>query len=359
MRDFKKIFICFAFVLLSCQQMGQIGGNEPEDPYSEDSGEGRSDRDERGGFESESSRDSEIRRLKSDRVIEAELKSRYDGGYYYEGYGGEKCLESAACEALCDSQPEISGENRKRCYKSPRALVEKLEEGFFTLLNISDADSVDISPGLIAGMLDINVRLVSKLVRDRMSEGDLKSFLAWVAVNKGIAAVFLEEDRRSDVMKEAFEQLGEFQPDAKKEELTGLNMGLIQDEDTFFHLSALEDNFAAFEIAHKVLKSVCRTKDCKMGVFCARLLEARERSRIFGHRSRDLKCRTSAKQARRSRRDGICYVHGAASWSYLNELINEGDIKDNDFKGAAKEITVDKCNSFCGDKDSGKCARVL
>ncbi len=362
MKYFKLLFFGLALSLLYCGGgVGSGGRAGYEDPYAKASGaSSKRDRreDRRGNLENSNSRSAEIRRLRGpERVISSELKPRFDGGFYYEGFGGPDCRESEACEAICDTA--VPRGNRGKCYKSPKALVEKLEDGFFDLLNIGEVESVKISPGLIAGMLDINVDLVADLVEDRMSEGDLKSFLAWVALNEGVAEVFLEEDRRSEVMKKAFRELGKLQDGAKQKEETGLNMGLIQNEDSFFYLAAVDDNEAAFQIGYKILRSACRTKDCKLNLLCAREKQERSRSRIFGYRSNALNCRTSADPGRRSRREATCYIHGSATWSYLDELIEDDEIRDNDFEGDGKRIDVKVCNNYCGSETSSKkCQKV-
>ena len=237
-------------------------------------------------------------------------------------------------------------------------------------------DPVDIAPGLIAGMLDIRVELVSDLVKNKMSEGDLKSFLGWVAVRRDIAEVFLQEDRRSEVMKSAFRTLGELQLKAAGGEKAGLNTGLIQNEDSFFYLSAELDNVAAFQIAYKVLKSLCNSRDCKMDLLCARNIEnSNRRSRVFrpplrsgipgGFESRNpigrgltTICRTSSEQGRRVRNSALCYIHGAAVWSYLSEMIEENEVREYDFLGEGNEITVERCNDYCGDEDSNRCQKL-
>lgn len=366
MKFFKYIFLCSLLFPLSC---GKQGKDTKDDPYKDYYDTRRDDDTRRGDSRRQSSgscgdltnRDDEISRLKrrSDK-ISAELEHRFDGGFYYDAYDGEECEESEACMEICDSFP-FARRNRKKCHNSPRALVEKLEDGVFTLLNICEADSVDISPGLIAGMLDMDVDEMADLVEDKMSEGDLKSFLAWVAVNEDIAEVFLKEDRRSEIMEKAFKKLGKLQPEVENNEETGLNVGLIQSEDSFFHLSAYESNSAAFQIGYEVLKSVCSSKDCKMNLLCARDSQSRSRrSRIFGRSSNITECRTSSEQGRRARSSGFCYIHGAVSWNYLNELIEDRDIRDNDFVGEENEITVEKCNEYCDsrDRDNEKCTIV-
>ena len=350
------LFFCFLFFLLSC------GLGEENSPSKGSKSRAERQEDKRGDLENPTNRDNEIRRLtnRKDRVIEANLESRYNGGSFYDAYDGEECEDSDACMAICDSV--LERKYKSKCYNSPRALVENLEDGFFALLNISISDSVDISPGLIAGMMDIHTDLINDLVEEQMSEGDLKSFLAWVATNEDIAEVFLEEDRRSEVMESAFEALGDLQSDSRDNEKTGLNVGLIKDEDSFFHLAAYKVNEAAFQIGYEVLESNCRSRDCKMELLCARKIESSGRSRVFGYEGSLVKCRTSSSQSSRSSRRGretICYIHGATTWSFLTELVEDNEIKDNDFKDEGNEITVEKCNDHCGDKDSGKCKQVV
>ena len=348
MKFFYYLFISSLFFLLSC-----MGGDRQQRPGYEDRR-----KDTRGNLDTEDRRKAEIRRLKGgDKRINAELERRYDGGFYYEGYGVRECREYEKCMDICDSRI-VPSESRRKCYNSPRALIEKLEDGLRSLRNISVRDKdVNIPPALLAGILDLNVDLVTDLVEEKMSEGDLKSLLAWVALEEDIAEVFLKEDRGTRVMEEAFEVLGDLQPDAREEKETGLNTGLIHRDDSFFYLAAAERNEAAFKIAYEVLESACSSKTCKLNILCARELKSRRRSRIFGS-ERTLNCRTAASQGRRSRREGICYIHGATAWSYLNDLIEDEEIRERDFEGQENEVTVDVCNSHCGDEDDTKCDRI-
>ena len=353
MKGFKYFFVFF--FLFSC------GPKESEQDSSRARRLGRADdRSERDRRSLD--RSDELRRLRSDRskFISSSLKNRYEGVPYGD-YGGEDCEESESCKQICDDL--ISYSRRRTCYNSPHKLIKEIESALFALIRISDVDSVPISASLLAGIFDIDEDLLHYLVKKNMSEGDLRSFLAWVAINEDISKVFLNEDRSSDILEEAFEKLAEFQDDVSrgKELETALNVGLIADEDSFFFLSAVEDNSAGFEIAYKLLQSACRSsKDCKMTVLCSREAQSSVRSRVFGYQTTDT-CRTSATQdRRRARRGGICYIHGSVAWGFLDELIEDRDIKDNDFED--DPITVEQCNDYCGDerdKDSEKCKRIL
>ena len=348
---FFKYFVVFLF-LMSCEP-GELDQNSSRQRRL-------SDLDKDSGNEKEKKpleRSAELRRLRNDRskVVSANLENRYQGAAYGD-YDGEDCDEDPSCKLICDDL--VSYKRRTKCYNSPQSLVEELEEALFALIRISDLNSVPISPNLLAGIFDIDESLMTYMVKEQMSEGDLRSFLAWVAINKDIAEVFLNEDRSSDVLEEAFEKLAESQEDVEKEIETGLNMGLIEDKDSFFYLVSAEDNSAGFEIAYKLLRSACSSKDCKMEIFCAREELSSSRSRIFGYQSTQT-CRTLARRDRRSSRGGgTCYIHGSVTWSFLEELIKEGDVRDSDFK--EDPITVEKCNTFCGDeKTSKKCKRIV
>ena len=352
MKFFKCIFI-FLF-LFSCQPSENDQDSARDRRFGDRNLEDDKDRNrDNRSFD----RSAELRRLRSDRskVVTAVLDDRYEG-IPYGDYAGRDCGEDRSCRDICDDL--ISHNRRKKCYNSPIDLVEDLEEALFTLISISDIDSVPISPSLMAGIFDIDESLLEYLVK-RMSEGSLRSFLAWVAINRDISYVFLNKDRSSDILKKAFERLAESQDGvtrSKKME-TALNMGLIQDEDSFFYLSAAEDNSEGFEIAYDLLKSACSDKDCKMTVLCAREIHSSSRSRTFGYQNTQT-CRTSANQGRRASRGGACYIHSSVTWSFLEELIEEKDIRDTDFKN--EPVTVEKCNDFCGsERTSKKCKRVL
>ena len=351
MRFFKFIFICV--FLFSCQ---------PRETEQDQSRAKRFEAVKKEERESRfSDRSEELRRLRSERakVVSSTLEKRYEG-IPYGDYSGRDCEEDESCQNICDDL--VSYKRRNKCYNSPIGLVEDVEEALFALIRISDVESVPVSANLLAGIFDIDESLMTYLVDKQMSEGDLRSFLAWVAINEDISKVFLNEDRSSDVLELAFEKLAESQEDVTRGKRieTALNIGLIQDEDSFFYLASAEDNVAAFEIAYDLLKSACRSdKDCKMSVLCAREIQSYSRSRVFGYENPQT-CRTSARQDRRAGRGGgACYIHSSVTWSFLEELIEDRDIKDSDFK--ENSITVETCNKFCGSEraSNDKCKRVL
>lgn len=301
-------------------------------------------------------REKEIERLtnKKDFVILTEIDDRYEGGIFdLENYDSPPCEEIEGCTEICLRL--VSSSRRNRCKKKPYKLIEAIEQGVINLLDIADLDSVNVSPGLFQAMLEIDDNIIPSLIKqESMSVGDLRSFLAWVALSKDITQVLSREDRSHDTLKDAFDRLGELQKSSQRDLITGFNTGLIGKEDTFLFLATKNDNEEAFIIGHKIIeRDICSTKDCKLKVYCAR-----ERARGKRRHERinvNYSCRSPGKK-RRYRQSDICYVHGEAVWSYLYNLIEEEEIKSPDLQDAM--IETEKCNSICGDEDSDICDAI-
>ena len=337
---------CFMGMIFSCN-FSQTGSKVPEkvldrEPPKEEVQEEEASQEEE---EQKDSR-SERQRLKIDKenIIESLLSDRYSGTKTYDSYGGPLCREYNDCMDICDE----FGSLRSRCYKQPESLVFDLKDGLYNLLHISSVDNVGVSPGLLLGILQIDDGLILDLIEDHMSEGSIKSFLAWIAINEDIASVLDKEDSRGNIIETAFEKLGELQK-SDDEFKTGFNTGLIGIDDTFSFLAADEGNEEAFKIGHELVERACRDKDCKKTIYCARQKQARVRNLSLVNLHT---CRTP-ENTRRSFRNRSCYVHGGDVWSYIYELVQDNEIRDKDFDEDEDVLGVEKCNSFCG--SSSKC----
>jgi len=288
----------------------------------------------------------ERRRLRGDFALKTTVDSRYSSGSASSFSGLRECGDSLDCKDICN---RIIKGSKSKCYSFSESVVEEMEEAFLTIRNI-ESDRVNIDPYIFEAILTASRSTLEDLVEDEMSEGDLKSFLAWVAINEDIAEVLDKKDRSGQILEEAFKQLGEHQEGAiSKSEFVGLNTGLITVDDTFFALTAEYDNEEAFIMAYDILNSgSCRTITCQEQILCARENRSRSSSarRIFGY-SRTNICRTSA-NTRSSYRSASCYVHGSAVWSFLYELIEDKDIRGAPKALKAKPLGVTRCNQVCG-----------
>ena len=299
------------------------------------------------------SRERDRLRSHSEEVIDSILDRRSGGSTgIYDEYDGPECSQSESCKEICNDFKSA----RAKCYRQPESLVRDLKDGLYELINIGEVDSVRVSPSLFYGMLDMDRDLIEDLIEDHMSEGDIKSFLAWIALSKDIASVMKQADRRREVLETAFRELGKLQTDSRQHIKTGLNVGLIGTDDTFLFLASDEDNAAAFEMGHEILNDKCLSNtNCKLEMYCVRMQRARSRQRAL--RS-VYSCRTPEDSRRRSSLSGtVCYVHGSDVWSYLYELIADKEIRDSSLESSV--INVDRCKRVCGNKNSTKCQVIL
>ena len=298
----------------------------------------------------------ERERLKS-KIIFSTVDDRFGStGRDYGDYDSDDCDEFPHCKEICNKTTR----RKTQCYKQPRDLVEDIQDGLFELTQISDVDDVKMSPSLLQGILDIDKELLEDLVDDHMSEGDIKSFLTWVAINKSIATVLEKKDSKHTIVEKALEELGRFQVGSKRDAESGLSTGLIGRDDTFLALAADESNSYAFKIGYEILEDSCRDIVCKLRLLCARERRRSSRGRSLGL---DLGCRTPTNSRQRSRRDRVCYVHGGGVWSYLYELIDDKEIRDSDFKINEDDpkdgpIGVERCNKVCGSKSNKNCSII-
>ena len=361
LKIFKWLSIISIVFLFSClkENMTSTVDESPETPKAEIITNNDKEEDERVEAEAKKEAERSLRerdRLKPNLVLRTDTSSRYSSGSSSSTSsftGGRECDEYSACKSICD---RIMRTGRSRCYRFSYNIVEDMEDALFTIRNIDEADRVNIDPFIFDAILTADKRIISDLVEDEMSEGDLKSFLAWVALNDDIADVLEENDRSGNILEEAFKQLGKFQEGAtKNDELAGINTGLITDDDTFLFLASDEENESAFIMAYDILSSnPCKEIGCQEKILCAR--ESRQRSyssyRYFGSTRGTALCRTSSEDSRRSSRSGFCYVHGSSVWSYLYELIDDGEIKGAPDELEKKPLGVERCNSVCGSRSS-------
>jgi len=347
------LFLSFIFIIY-CEQANDVTtiSDASEVPTVTDS-ETSDVTTEEETSEEEETRERNRLRVDNDRVIRSTLGERFrsttvDTDEYYDS---PPCSEYTDCIKLCD---KIARGAERKCYRQPSQLVAEIEEGLFDIINIADAEDVNISAGLFQGILEIDKDIILDLIDDHMSEGDLKSFLVWIAINRSIASVLDAKDRNATIIEKALRELGKLQTGSKNKEAAGLNTGLIGRDSTFLFLASDESNRYAFEAGYKILKDSCSNGEtCKLRLLCSRERRRNSRSRRYTTTS----CRTPMNSRKRSISDRVCYVHGSSVWSYLYELIDDGDIRENHFED--HPIGVGKCNGLCGSKTNNTCPIIL
>ena len=361
MRQFFKFFLLF--ILLSCSPVSnQVANNDTFDrdrSYDRDR-----DTDTDRNRDTDRDRQSDNRRsLRSDDrdrdreiIIRGDLDPRYEGFAFEDDVSGP-CKQSSRCREVC--REWYFNRSRRTCERSSEAVVESVEETLIRLKSISDPYNFDVNYSVIYAIVKIDEDILVDLIEGEgsrtssrgMSEGSLKSFLAWVAATERVAEIFREEDNGNDILETAFEQLGRKIGGNLKHYILGLNANLTG-EGSFFSITARNSNQTGFELAYEVLedKAGCGSDDraCKMRILCAAEPEEKESPFGTGRRRRDLKtCKTTAVSSGAFTGAKGCYAHGASAWGYLNQLIENEDIDDDSLKG----IDSETCEHYCGKGD--------
>ncbi|MGI9549107.1 MAG: hypothetical protein ACR2M7_03935 [Bdellovibrionales bacterium] len=366
---FKYFFLATFFFLLSClndfNSLNELpsedrvtttaASSEEEEDEEEIEEDVDEDEEDDAKDRTDDLRERERNRLKSDFSLRAKVDSRYSSGGSSSFKGDDTCKEFSACADLCDKIIEGS---KSKCLGFDFSIVEDMEDVLFTIRDIEDADRVSIDPYIFEALLDAGKSTIEDLVEDDMGEGDLKSFLAWVALNEEISEVLDKKDTSGKILEKAFYRLGKFQDGTESGvgnyQQIGLSTGLITDDDTFLYLATDSDNEEGMIMGYDIVKSKgCRGDVCIKKVLCARENRTRSRSsyRYFGNIRGVSVCRTSASnRSRSSLRSSSCYVHGSAVWSFLYDLIDEKKIKSVPDELKAAPLSVDKCNAsdVCG-----------
>ena len=312
---------------------------------------------------------------KNSDALSSRVSDRHSSGSRGRYSSDDRCEDYPECENICRYIAQSSSQ-RGRCERLSYNLVEDMDAALRDFKTAADANSIAVHPDALRALLDLSDDIILDLVEDQMSLGDLKIFLAWVAISEDIAEVFKDEDRKNEILHAGFERLiKETGLTASDERKHAMTVSLISQDDTFLSLAAEESNEEAFGIAYEFLQDNCKRfgsrsgrRDCKQEVLCAREYRS---SRSYRTRSSGNVCRTSTTSNRRSGRSvftrGTCYIQGSLVWSYLEELIDDpdddGDVSDRDFvsnfwSGKAFGINVDYCNKFCGHTNSsnrGRC----
>lgn len=364
------IFSFISIFLLDCTKVDLITPPQKVDTIEDSSEASTSNELDAVVYDKDEPNDrSQRARLKNnEQIIYSTVTDRY-GAVISSGYGDydatDKCSDDKDCKKICDKTTR----NKTRCYRQPRELVEDIQLGLFDIINISDVQEVNVNPALLKGIIDMDQDLIVKVIEKEMNEGDLRSFLAWIALNESIASVLENEDRKGEILETALKELGRKQSGSRKHFKTGLNTGLIGRDDTFLSIASTEYNEYAFRIGYELIQDDCRSNlDCKKRMLCAR--ETRRSSRRNALKIYSV-CDTPENPKQRSRRAVVCYVHGGNVWNSLDELIIDGKIRDRNFNADYDEddkdqenelkgrLNIERCNEYCGSKKRDKCKLTL
>ena len=290
-------------------------------------------------------RDDRYRREQTDNEpIRTSGTDGYYGRYSRIEYSGPSCQgikhedDNERYEQCINTCKEVYGRDSRDCEKLPLTLISDLDDLFkvMTHIRLGNDGLRGVSDFQFGVMIDISLEPARTLI-SIWSVREVTEFLLWTAKTPSVALALVEHDKQSDILRDAFEKLGEDAGSGGSHLEYGIGTNLEGFGRTFWAVAETEKNIPAFVAMHHLLKDICQSKNCKLGIYCGR--EEFERA----HR-RTQQCHYSNDR----QRFGLnhCYVHGPDVWSYWQQLNDKREFGDADFPKDTV-LNADVCDNIC------------
>ena len=309
---YPALFILFLVFFNNCQ-------NQYDDPY-------RYDDRNNNGSSGRSRNNSDLREINTSSSVRFEPISKRQ-------FEGNDCEDFDECQDLCDEM--FSGVAQERCENLPEDMVTALYDAYENLKHASMDSLQRMDPSAMAVLIDMDDSFINFFRED------------WGI--QGISAL-IDHTARSPLMVEAFRYsnneetfksiLLEFaQLRHNNSSLTSaLSVNVVRHRETMLALIKNSDNKEAMQFVFDFISRECSSPvQCKQQILCVREDIARRSSQ---ERYSDVCPYLGPRD-----RSDYCYIQGPDVWSYIENLIYDGDLKDPDL--ANLELNEQMCNSFC------------
>ncbi len=245
----------------------------------------------------------------------------------------DDCEESEECQDWCNEI--FSGSAQERCESLPEDMVEVLYDTYENLKSASPSSLEDMDPSAMAVLIDMDDRFINFL-RDDWGISGVSALLDYTARNPLVVEAF-RYSNNEEVFKNLLLEFVRL--NNKKSSLsTALSLNVSRHRETMLTLIKNADNREAMQFVFDLVMRECSDSlNCKKQMLCVRENIARRSSR---ERHFDV----CPYLGPRDRAD-YCYIQGPDVWSYIENLIYDGDLKDPDLMGL--ELNEQMCNSFC------------
>ena len=248
-------------------------------------------------------------------------------------FEGDDCDQFDECQDLCDEM--FSGVVQERCESLPEDMVEALYSAYENLKYASMDSLQRMDPSAVAILIDMDDRFINFFKED------------W-GIN-GISAL-IDHTMRNPLMIEAF-RYGNNEETFKSILLefarlrhnnssltSALSVNVVRHRETILTLIKNSDNKEAMQFVFDLVSRECSSPvQCKQHILCVR-------EDISRRSSQDRYSDICPYLGPRDRSD-YCYIQGPDVWSYIENLIYDGDLSDSDL--ANLDLNEQMCNSFC------------
>ena len=252
-------------------------------------------------------------------------------------FDGDDCEDSEECRELCDEI--FSRSLQDRCENFPEDMVEVLYETYQDLKSASLSSLENMDPSALAVLMNMDDRFIN-LLKDDWGISGISALLDYTAKNPLAVEAFQYSDNE-EIFKDLLLEFARLSN--KTAHLsTALSLNVARHRETLPALIKNADNEIAMQFILDILSQECTDSfDCKKKMLCVREDISRRTSR---QRSADLCPYLGVRE-----RADYCYIQGPDVWSYIENLIDEGDIKDRDLTNL--ELNEQMCDTFCSRSD--------
>lgn len=311
---YPALFILFLIFFNNCQNQY----DDYNDPYYNNN-------NRYGGSSNRYRNNSDLREVNTSSGVRFEpiSKSQFEGG---------DCDEFDECQDLCDEM--FSGGAQERCESLPEDMVDALYDAYENLKHASMDSLQRMDPSAMAVLIDMDDRFIN-FFRDDWGIRGISAL-----INHTVRSPLMIEAFRYGNNEETFKDiLLEFARLRHNNSslVSAFSVNVVRHRETILTLIKNSDNKEAMQFVFDLLSRECSSLQCKQQILCVR-------EDISRRSSRDGYSGVCPYLGPRDRSD-YCYIQGPDVWSYVENLIYDGDLNDQSL--ANLELNERMCNSFC------------
>jgi len=221
-----------------------------------------------------------------------------------------------------------------RCENLPEDMVTAIYDCYESLKHVSIDSLQRMDPSAMAVLIDMDDIFIY-IFRDDWGIHGFSSLIDYTAKNPLMIEAF-RYSNNEDIFKNILREFARLKHN-NASLISAFSVNVVRHRETALTLVKNSDNKEAMQFFFDLLSQECSSLQCKQKVLCVR-------EDISRRSSRDRYSDICPYLGLRDRSD-YCYIQGPDVWSYIENLIYDGDLNAPGLAGL--ELNEEMCNSFC------------